>query len=71
MLALDAAILAVDDIDEYRQFINSIVKAFAQNRNENAELFNLTTTYHVYAHSKSCRRYTKWEMSISFWKIFY
>ena len=54
---LDAPILTKDKVDEYSQFIDSIVKAFVPDINENPELLHLVTTYQVHSHSKSCRKY--------------
>ena len=37
---LDAPILTKNNVDEYRQFIDSIVKAFVSDINENPEFFH-------------------------------
>ena len=50
-------VLTKDNVDEYRQFIYSIVKAFIPDLNKNPELFHLVTTCQVHSHSKSCRKY--------------
>ena len=54
---LDAPILNKDIVNDYRQFIDSIVKAFVPDVNENPELFHLVTTYQIHSHSKSFRKY--------------
>ena len=51
------SILAKDNVDEYRQFIDSTVHAFVPDINQNPELFYLVTTYQVQSHSKSCRKH--------------
>ena len=47
MRVLDGPVLIKDNVDEYRQFIDSIVKAFVPDISENPE----------HSHSKSCRKY--------------
>ena len=54
---IDAPLLVKDNIDEYRQFVDSNVKTFVPDINEQPELFKLVTTYQVHSHSKSCRKY--------------
>ena len=54
---LDGPVLIKDNVDEYRQSIDSIVKPFVPDISENPELFHLVTTYQVHSHSKSCRKY--------------
>ena len=51
---IDAPILTKNNVDEYRQFVDSIVKAFVPDINKQPELFELVTTYQVHSHSKSC-----------------
>ena len=63
---IDAPILTKDNIDEYVWFVDSIVKAFVPDPNENIKFFNLVTTYQVHSHSKSY-----WKVPLSFWQIFY
>ena len=53
----DAPVLSKDNVDEYRQFIDSIIKAFVPDKNENPELFHLVAIYQVHPHSKSYRKY--------------
>ena len=54
---VNAPILSKDNVVEYAQFIDSVVKAFVPDIHENPELFDLVTTYQVHSHSKSCRKY--------------
>ena len=70
MWVLDAPILAKDNVDEYRQFIDSILKAFVSDKNENPELFHLVTTCQVHSHSKSCRKYKNEKCRYHFGKFF-
>ena len=67
---LDAPILTKDNVDEYRQFIKSIVKAFVPDVNENPEFFQFVTTYQVHFHSKSCRKYKNEKCRYQFGKFF-
>ena len=67
---LDAPILTKDNVDEYRQFTDSIVKAFVPDINVKPELFHLVTTYQVYSHSKSCRKYKNEKCRYHFGKSF-
>ena len=67
---LDPSILTKDNVDEYRQFIDSIVKAFVPDINENQELFHLVTTYQVRSHSKSYRKYKNEKCRYHFGKFF-
>ena len=67
---LDAQILTKDNADEYRQFIDSIVKAFVSDINENPEFFHLVTTYEVHSHSKPCRKYKNEKCRYHFGKFY-
>ena len=67
---LDAPILTKDNVDEYRQFIDSIVRAFVPDIDENQELFCLVTTYQVHSHSKSCRKQKNEKCRYYFGKFF-
>ena len=49
-------ILFKDTVDEFRQFIDSIVKALVPDVNENPELLHLVTTYQVHSHLKCFRK---------------
>ena len=40
--------------DVYISFVDSGLKAYVPNPNENPELFKLVTTYQLHSHSKSC-----------------
>ena len=67
---LNAPILTKDNVDEYRQFIDSIVKAFASDINENPEFFHLVTTYQAHSLSKPCRKYKNEKCRYVFGKFY-
>ena len=67
---IDAPILTADNVKEYRQFVDSIIKSFVPNVNEDQELFHLVTTYQVHSHSKSCRKYKNEKCRYHFGKFF-
>ena len=54
---LNAPVLTEKTVAEYTRFVDSIVKVYVPDINENPELFKLVTTYQVHSHSKSCRKY--------------
>ena len=54
---IDAPVLSKDNVHEYTQFIDAIVKACLPDVNENPELFHLVKTYQVHSHSKPSRKY--------------
>ena len=57
MWIVNAPILSKDNVPEYTQFIDGVVKAFVPDIHENPELFDLVATYQGHSHSKSCRKY--------------
>ena len=67
---VNAPILSKDNVVEYTQFIDGIVKAFVPDIHENPELFDLVTTYQVHSHSKSCRKYKNEKYRYHFGKFF-
>ena len=67
---VNAPILSKDNVVEYTQFINGIVKAFVPDIHENPELFDLVTTYQVHCHYKSCRKYKNEKSRHHFGKFF-
>ena len=67
---VNAPILSKDNVVEYTQFIDSVVKAFVPDIHENPELFDLVTTYQVHSHSKSCRKYKNEKCRYHFGKFF-
>ena len=67
---VNAPILTKDNVVEYTQFIDGIVKAFVPDIHENPELFDLVTTYQVHSHSKSCRKYKNEKCRYHFGKFF-
>ena len=70
MWVLDAPILTKDNVDEYTQFTDSIVKAFVSDINENPEFFHLVTAYQVHSHSKPCRKYKNEKCRYHFGKFY-
>ena len=62
--------MSKDNVVEYTQFINGIVKAFVPDIRENPELFDLVTTYQVHCHYKSCRKYKNEKCRHHFGKFF-
>ena len=50
-------VLSKDNNQEYITFVDGIIKANVTDINKNEKLFNLVTTYQVYSHSKSSRKY--------------
>ena len=67
---IDAPVLSKDNVNEYTQFIDAIVKACVPDVNENPELFHLFKTYHVRSHSKSYRKYKNEKCCYHFGKFF-
>ena len=67
---VNAPILSKDNVVEYTQFIDGIVKAFVPDIHEFPELFDLVTTYQVHCHSKSCRKYKNEKCRYHFGQFF-
>ena len=59
-----------DNIGEYVAFIDSVVKSYVPNPINYPDLFKLVTTYQVYSHSKSCRKYKNEKCRYHFGKCF-
>ena len=67
---VNAPILSKDNVVEYTQFIDGIVKAFVPDIHENSELFDLITTYQVHSDSKSCWGYRNEKCQYHFGNFF-
>ena len=67
---VNAPILSKDNVVEYTQFIDGIVKAFVPDIHENPELLDLVTIYQVHSHSKSCQKYKNEKCRYHFGKFF-
>ena len=70
MWIIDAPVLSKDNVNEYTQFIDAIVKACVPDVNENPEFFHLFKTYHVHSHSKSYRKCKNEKCCYHFGKFF-
>ena len=46
-----------NNIDVYINFVDSIIKTYVPDLNEDPKHFNVVITYQVHSHSKSCRKY--------------
>ena len=67
---VNAPILSKDNVVEYTQFIDGVVKTFEPDVHENPKQFDLVTTYQVHSHIKSCRKYQNEKCRYHFGKIF-
>ena len=52
----NAPILTKDTKDQYKLFIDQIVKVYLPDPNETPELHNLVKTYQTHTHSRTCRK---------------
>ena len=67
---LNAPVLDKNNVDSYVRFVDTIVKAYVPDINENAELHSLITTYQIHSHSKSCRKYKNQNCRYHFGRFF-
>ena len=67
---IDAPVLHKENVNEYIQLIDPIVKACVPEVNENPELVHLVKTYQVHSHSKSCRKNKNEKCCYHFGKFF-
>ena len=67
---LNAPTLKLNNVQEYTEFVDSVVKATVPDKEQNPELFDLVTTYQVHSHSKSCRKYKNKPCLYKFGKFF-
>ena len=67
---IDVPVLHKENVNEYIQLIDAIVKACVPDVNENAEFFHLVKTYQVHSHSKSYRKYKNEKCHYHFGKFF-
>ena len=54
---VNAPILTKDTKDQYKLFIDQIVKVYLPDPSETPELHNLVKTYEKHTHSRTCRKY--------------
>ncbi|XP_066911584.1 uncharacterized protein [Clytia hemisphaerica] len=64
-----APTLTHENIDEYRDFVDRVVKCDLPEDKE-SELYKLVTTYQVHRHSKSCRKYKNQPCRYHFGRFF-
>ena len=64
-----APILTHENLDEYRDFVDRVVKCDLPEDKE-SELYKLVTTYQVHRHSKSCRKYKNQQCRYHFGRFF-
>ena len=62
--------MSKDNVVEYTQFIDGIVKAFVPDIHENPEILDLVTIYQVHSHSKSSQKYKNEKCRYHFGKFF-
>ena len=66
----DAPHLNADNIPQYINFVDQIIKAALPDPNLNPHLFDLVATYQIHSHSKSCRKYKNEKCRYHFGKFF-
>ena len=66
----DAAILNIDNISTYVNFVDSIVVATLPDVVADPDLFDLAVTYQIHSHSESCRKYKNDMCRYHFGKLF-
>ena len=66
----NAPTLTNDNIEEYKAFIDGIVKADLPDVEENPKLHELVKKYQVHSHTKSCQKYKNKKCRYSFGKFF-
>ena len=67
---LNAPTLKEDNIPQYIEFVDGIVKAVMPNRNEDPELFDLVKTFQIHSHSRSCQKRKNKKCRYSFGRFF-
>ena len=66
---LNPPTLSEQSIDEYVEFIDTVIQAYLPNENEDPELYHLVKTQ-VHQHSKSCRKYKNIDCRYGFGHFF-
>ena len=67
---VDAPILTKDTKDQYKLFIDQIVKVYLPDPSETPELHNLVETYQKHTHSRTCRKYKNKACRFGFGRLF-
>ena len=58
------------DIDDYRKWVDSVIRSDLPDPNNEPTLFELVKTYQIHRHSKTCRKYRNEKCRFRFGKFF-
>ena len=67
---LNAPNLTKVNIDDYRKWVDSVIRSDLSDPNNKPALFELAKTYQIHPHSKACRKYRNEKCRFCFGKFF-